>query len=58
MLKKAKQEAQSLLAEANRQGGEIEQNAQSKIASQIESLRKTAQRRQDEAVRLVLSELI
>lgn len=58
MLKKAKQEAQALLAEAGSRGGEIEKGSQSEIASQIESMRQTALRRQDEAVRLVLSELI
>ncbi|MCI1965367.1 MAG: hypothetical protein LKJ17_04445 [Oscillospiraceae bacterium] len=58
MLKKAKQEAQTLLSEAGSRGGAVEKGAQAKIDSQIESMRQTALRRQDEAVHLVLSELI
>lgn len=58
MLEKAKREAQALLAEANSRGGEMKTDVQSKTASQVESMRQTALRRQDEAVRLVLSELI
>jgi len=57
-LKKAKQEAQALLTEANGRSGEMEKDVQSRVASQVESMRQTALRRQDEAVQLVLSELI
>ncbi|QAT50640.1 hypothetical protein EQM14_13205 [Caproiciproducens sp. NJN-50] len=58
MLEKAKREARALLDEADSRGGEMKMDVQSKIASQVESMRQTALRRQDEAVRLVLSELI
>jgi vacuolar-type H+-ATPase subunit H len=58
MLKQAKQKAQTLLAEADKSGKEIEKGAQAEIASQIESMRQKALQRRDEAVRLVLSELV
>ncbi|MVB09793.1 hypothetical protein CAFE_04580 [Caprobacter fermentans] len=57
-LAKAKQEAQALLDDAKRAGEETENGAQSGIASQIESMRRTALTRQDDAVRLILSELV
>lgn len=58
MLQKAKEEAKARLDEARRQGDEIEREVQSKITSQIESMRQKALSRQDEAVQLILSELI